>query len=79
MADEAREFENVQDGLKVDRTAFSISTLGAHDRTDLEYWMRHTPAERIAAVEILRRAMYGNGVTNQRLQRVIEVVELRGS
>jgi hypothetical protein len=79
MAHADGEFENMQDGAKLDRAAFSVTKLGTHDRTDLEFWLRRSPAERIAAVETPRRAMYGNDVTNQRLQRILEVVELRRS
>lgn len=37
---------------------------------DVEYWRGKTPAERVAAVEFLRRQYYGSAA---RLQRVISV------
>ena len=41
-------------------------------KDDLKYWLGKTPEERISAVEILRRQVYGN---NQRLQRVARVIK----
>jgi len=41
-------------------------------KEDLKYWLGKTPEERISAVEILRRQVYGN---NQRLQRVARVIK----
>ena len=38
-----------------------------------EYWKSRTPQERIAAVEFLRHAQYGEAAANARLQRVLEV------
>lgn len=40
---------------------------------DLEFWLTKTPEERLAAVEFLRRQVYGNSA---RLQRVLRIVEL---
>jgi len=38
---------------------------------NLEYWLSRSVEERIAAVEILRRQVYGN---SPRLQRVVKVI-----
>ena len=46
------------------------ATAGA--RNDLEYWRGKTPAERVAAVEFLRRQYYGN---TARLQRVVNIIQ----
>lgn len=40
---------------------------------DLQYWMRKSPVDRIAAVEALRKQQNGTG---KRLQRVIKVIKL---
>ncbi len=40
---------------------------------DLAYWLSKTPAERISAVELLRRQHYG---THARIQRVARVTQL---
>jgi hypothetical protein len=42
-------------------------------RQNLQYWLSRTPEERLSAVEILRRQVYGD---SQRLQRVVKVVKL---
>jgi hypothetical protein len=41
-------------------------------RQNLEYWLSRPPEERIAAVEELRREVYGD---SHRLQRVARVVQ----
>jgi hypothetical protein len=41
-------------------------------RQNLEYWLSRPPEERIAAVEELRRQVYGD---SHRLQRVARVVQ----
>jgi hypothetical protein len=41
---------------------------------DRAYWMQRSPEERISAVEILRRQMYGDP---PRLQRVVRVLDRR--
>ncbi len=38
----------------------------------LAYWLGKTPAERVAAVETLRRQYYGNSARLQRVTRVIK-------
>jgi hypothetical protein len=41
-------------------------------RQNLEYWLSRPPEERLSAVEILRREVYGD---SHRLQRVTRVVQ----
>lgn len=41
-------------------------------RQDLEYWLRRPPEERLAAVELLRRQMYGPPTRLQRIARVVQ-------
>lgn len=45
-------------------------------RQNLQYWLSRTPEERLEAVEILRRQVYGD---TQGLQRVVRVVKLSQS
>jgi hypothetical protein len=59
--------------LRVDRTAFSVSS-GFDDSEEIAYWHSRTPQERIAHMELLRRINYGPKAT-ERLQRILEVVE----
>ena len=44
----------------------------ATSQTDLAYWLKKTPEERVAAVDYLRRQSYG---TTARLQRVARVIQ----
>ena len=41
-------------------------------KQNLEYWLSRTPEERLSAVEILRRQMYGD---SQRLKRTVKVIK----
>ncbi|MBW1814189.1 MAG: hypothetical protein JRJ39_11135 [Deltaproteobacteria bacterium] len=41
-----------------------------------EYWISKTPVERIEAVEINRRMVYGEDRVTSRLQRIFETSEL---
>lgn len=59
----------------LDRTAFSIVPLAEADN-DMQYWLSKSPAERLAAIEINRRMVYGYDRATSRLQRVLEVTEL---
>ncbi len=41
-------------------------------KEDLEYWLSRTPEERVEAVELLRRAVYGD---TGRIQKVVRVIK----
>ena len=41
-----------------------------------KYWISMTPLERIEAIEINRRMIYGEDRVTSRLQRLLEVAEL---
>ena len=45
---------------------------GFEIRQNLEYWLSKTPQERLEAVDLLRKQLYGNSV---RLQRTVRVVQ----
>jgi hypothetical protein len=60
----------------LDKTAFTIGKL--HDGGDEKaYWLSKSPQERIQAIEIMRRIVYGEAATTQRLQRFFEITELK--
>jgi hypothetical protein len=44
-----------------------------------DYWHDRSPIERVEAIEFMRKAMFGNDRVSKRLQRVLTVVELKGS
>ena len=67
-----------QDAFRMDRTAFSVDHLS--DLPDEKaYWLAKTPQERLQAVEIMRQIVYGYDPATARLQRVLEVIELKSS
>lgn len=60
------------DTLKVDRAAFTVGSL--HDGTEeAAFWQARSPQERLAAMELMRRIVYGDAQCSGRLQRVLEV------
>jgi len=56
------------------RKIVQVHRLDSHSeiRQNLEYWLSRPPEERVAAVEELRREVYGD---SHRLQRVARVVQ----
>ena len=62
-------------GAGIDRTAFRVDDLGGLP-DERAYWRSKTPLERLEALELLRRIHYGYDPATERLQRVLEVVEL---
>jgi hypothetical protein len=60
----------------LDRSAFSVGFLG-DESDEKEYWHSKTPQERLQAMELMRRMSYGYDRCTARLQRVLEVVELK--
>ena len=60
---------------RLDKTAFSVSTLEQNDEDEKAYWLSKTPYERLDAVETMRQIVYGYDPATTRLQRVFEVTE----
>ncbi len=52
-----------------------ITTRVDAEREDRQFWWGRTPEERLNHAESLRRLNYGSQVTDQRLQRVLAVLE----
>jgi hypothetical protein len=64
--------------LKMDKTAFSVASL--FDEPDEKiYWLSKTPYERLQAVELMRQVIYGYKPATARLQRFLEVAQLKAS
>ena len=59
---------------RLDRSVISESRLHEHS-DDREYWLSQTPAERLAAMELMRQIAYGYDPATTRLQRVFEFAE----
>jgi hypothetical protein len=63
--------------FRMDKSAFSVGSL--HDEPDEKgYWLSKTPHERLHAVELMRRILYGYDPATDRLQRLLEVAQLQG-
>ncbi len=61
---------------RMDKTRLTVA--GLTDVSDEQaFWQAKTPAERLQAVEFLRRVMYGYDPVTARLQRLLEVAQLR--
>jgi len=65
--------DTLLDQARVDRTAFSVTTLAEADQADRAYWRSRTPDERLAALELSRQIAYGYDPTARRLSRFFEV------
>ena len=63
------------DAARVDRSAFRVDPL-EESASDREYWRSRPPAERMAALELMRQIIYGYDPATTRLQRVFEIAEL---
>lgn len=57
----------------VDRSILTVASLKDADRDEMAYWHSKTPLERLAALELNRRIIYGDPPTG--FQRVLEIVE----
>jgi hypothetical protein len=60
---------------RLDRRAFSVVSLEEQDEDEMRYWRTKTPHERLQALEVTRRILYGYDPATSRLQRVLEVVD----
>jgi len=59
---------------KMQKTAFTVSSL--FEKSDEKsYWLSKTPYERLEAVELMRRIIYGYDPSTTRLQRVLEITQ----
>jgi hypothetical protein len=60
---------------KIDRNVFEVINLyEADDKSD---WLNRSAAERIEAIEFMRKVMFGHDRVSARLQRVLEITELK--
>lgn len=62
--------------FEFDKHAVEICSLG-EEGNDLEFWLSRTPEERISAVEHLRRMMYGYDPATARMERILEIDDLK--
>lgn len=60
---------------KLNKKAIKVSLLGENDEKD--YWRSKTSTDRLRAVEINRRIVYGYVNSTPRFQRFFEVAQLK--
>jgi len=61
--------------LRLDKKVISVGSLNDTD-DDKAFWLSKNAQERIAAIELNRRMIYGEDNTTSRLQRFLETFEL---
>lgn len=62
----------------LDKTALSTGRI-QDESEEKNYWLSKTPEERLEALEINRRMVYGEHESTSRLQRLLEVAPFPGS
>jgi hypothetical protein len=67
---------NAVEQLRLDRSVFEVASLDDED-PDKAYWQSKSPQERMEALELLRQIIYGYDPATTRLQRVLEIAELK--
>lgn len=66
--------------MKIDRSKIAVfDSFEELDRSEREYWMSCTPEERLTALEMLRRNVFGYDQDERGLQGFFEVVERKKS
>ena len=64
-----------QDDVGLDGSAFSVATFQEADAADRPFWHSRTPAERMEALETMRRLNYAYDPISDRIPRILEVLE----
>lgn len=60
---------------RLDKRVVKVTSLDDIEE-ERKYWLSKSPSERIEAIEINRRMIYGQDRVASRLQRLLEVTEL---
>lgn len=63
------------DSRRMDKTAFSITTLSDQAAEEKRSWLSKTPYERLEAIEVMRQIIYGYDPSTTRLERVLAIAE----
>ena len=67
---------NILDSVKVNKEAFVVKSL-FEESDEKSYWLSKTPYERLIAVELMRQIIYGYDPSTTRLQRILEIAQLK--
>lgn len=62
------------DEFRLDRTKLSVGSLD-EPSDEKAFWLSKTPAERLRALEYMRRVAYGYDPATTRMQEVLEIVQ----
>ena len=62
---------------KIQRNVFEV--LDLHEADDRADWRNRSVAERMEAIEFMRKVMFGHDRVSERLQRVLEIANLKGN
>ena len=60
---------------RLDKRVVKVTSLDEIEE-ERKYWLSKSPSERIEAIEINRRMIYGQDRVASRLQRLLEIAEL---
>ena len=71
------EFVSPLESVRMGKSALSVVSLSEADAADKAFWACQTPLARLEALELMRQIVYGYDPVNARIERVIEVVELK--
>ncbi len=63
---------------RLDKSVLTVSSL-EKDEEEKNFWLSKKPLERLEAVELNRRMVYGQDRVTSRLQRLLETSELSRS
>lgn len=67
--------DDMEDVPRLNRNIVKVTSFNDIEE-EKRYWLSKTPSERLQAVEINRRMVYGTDRATSRLQRVVEIVQL---
>ena len=59
----------------LDKSTLSVTRLGDTEE-EKAYWLSRTPEERLAAIEVSRRMVYGEDAATARMVKVFEVCKV---
>lgn len=62
---------------RIQRKFFEIKNLHEAEADDGSYWSGRSFAERMEAIEFMRKAMFGHDRVSERLQRILTIAELK--
>jgi hypothetical protein len=62
--------------IEINKKVLCVGKL--HDKgEERAYWRSKTPQERLQAIQIMREVLYGEDASSGRLQRVLEIAQLK--